>query len=345
MTSASAARGNQRSGRLRGALPWIGLAIALGAIGGLFLGTQKGYRELLDRSNLSVGWTAAAFLSAVTPGSKGRYDPRFDPARLVSGAGALANASFFPGGLQVFFGRTPLLPDTLGLTPLVGFDAGHSSDWRIVVPSSGHRVGLVAFVDRGGQAPVGWVGAWETLPPLAEPWLAVLLGMIAFLATLSLGIERYFGASRMIRDVLALLSIASAGWAGLELRSALQRTAVATTETHLQFARRLIEVAATADGVRSAVLPRLAPGLELQRTDRRAVRGDSVIWEGENPERTGSLTAIRPRGGAFMLTGSVPTDEIAGAELVLLGTWVVLVVALAVAAEAAPVAAPRGGGA
>jgi hypothetical protein len=149
----------------------------------------------------------------------------------------------------------------------------------------------------------------------------------------------------MIRDVLALLSIASAGWAGLELRSALQRTAVATTETHLQFARRLIEVAATADGVRSAVLPRLAPGLELQRTDRRAVRGDSVIWEGENPERTGSLTAIRPRGGAFMLTGSVPTDEIAGAELVLLGTWVVLVVALAVAAEAAPVAAPRGGGA
>jgi hypothetical protein len=60
----------------------------------------KGYRELLDRSNLSIGWTAAAFLSAVTPGSKGRYDPRFDPARLVSGAGALANASFFLVGFR-----------------------------------------------------------------------------------------------------------------------------------------------------------------------------------------------------------------------------------------------------
>jgi hypothetical protein len=75
MTSASAARGNQRPGRLRGALPWIALAVALGAIGGLFLATQKGYRELLDRSNLSVGWTAAAFLSAVTPGSKAATIP------------------------------------------------------------------------------------------------------------------------------------------------------------------------------------------------------------------------------------------------------------------------------
>jgi hypothetical protein len=44
-----------------------------------------------------------------------------------------------------------------------------------------------------------------------------------------------------------------------------------------------------------------------------------------------------------MLTGSVPTDEIAGTELVLLGTWVVLLVALAVAAEATPVAQRRGG--
>lgn len=344
MTSASAARGTQRSGRLRDALSWIALAVALGAIGGLFLATQKGYRELLDRSNLSVAWTAAAFLSAVTPGVQGRSDPRFEPARLVSGAGALANASFFPGGLQVFFARTPLLPDTVGLAPLVGFDVGNLSDWRIMVPPSGHHVALVAFSDRGGETPVGWVGAWETLPPLAEPWLAVLLGMIAFLAALSLGIERYFGASRIIRDALALLAIVCAGWAGLELRSALQRTAAATTETHLQLARRLIEIAATADGVRSAVLPRLAPGLELQRTDRRAVREDSVTWHGKDPDRTGSLTAIRPRGGAFMLTGSVPTEEIARAELVLLGTWVVLLVALAVAAEAAPVAPRRAEG-
>jgi hypothetical protein len=127
------------------------------------------------------------------------------------------------------------------------------------------------------------------------------------------------------------------------LRSALQETAEASTEAHLQLARRLIEVAATADGVRSAVLPGLAPGLELQRTDRRAVRADSVTWRGENPDRIGSLMAIRPRGGAFILSGSVPTTEIAAAELVLLGTWVVLVVALAVAAEAAPVSGRRSG--
>jgi hypothetical protein len=343
MTSASAARGTQWSGRLRGALSWIALAVALGAIGGLFVATQKSYRDLLDRSNLSVAWTSAAFLSAVTPGLQGRSDPRFDPARLVSGAGALANASFFPGGLQVFFARTPLLTDTVGLAPVVEFDADDLSDWRVVVSPSGHHVGLVAFADRARETPVGWVGAWATLPPLAEPWLAVLLGTIAFLAALSLGIERYFGASRVIRDALALLAIVCAGGAGLELRSALQRTAAATTETHLQFARRLIEVAATADGVRSSVLPRLAPGLELQRTDRRAVREDSVTWRGVDPDLTGSLTAIRSRGGAFTLTGSVPTDEVARAELVLLGTWVVLLVALAIAAEAAPVASRRGG--
>jgi hypothetical protein len=137
-------------GRLRSALSWIALAVALGAIGGLFVATQKVYRELLDRSNLSVARTAAAFLSAVTPGAGGRYDPRFDPARLVSGAGALANASFFPGGLQVFFGRTPLLPDTIGFAPLVVSDAGHASDWRVAVPPSGHHVALLAFADRGG---------------------------------------------------------------------------------------------------------------------------------------------------------------------------------------------------
>ncbi len=343
MTSASAARGIQGPGRLRSAVSWIALAVALGAIGGLFVATQKVYRELLDRSNLSVARTAAAFLSAVTPGAGGRYDLRFDPARLVSGAGALANASFFPGGLQVFFGRTPLLPDTIGFAPLVVSDAGYSSDWRVAVPPSGHHVALVAFADRGGETPVGWVGAWETLPPLAEPRQAVLLGMVAFLAALSLGIERYFGASRVVRNGLAVLSVGTAAWGGLVLRSALQETAEASTEVHLQLARRLIEVAATADGVRSAVLPRLAPGLELQRTDRRAVREDSVTWRGQNPERTGSLTAIRPRGGAFILSGSVPTTEIAGAELVLLGTWVVLVVALAVAAEATPVSGRRNG--
>ena len=108
-------------------------------------------------------------------------------------------------------------------------------------------------------------------------------------------------------------------WVRSRAQVGIAENPVATTETTWQFARRLIEVAATADGVRSAVLSTAGSG--TRTAEHRSPAGETRFGDlaGGESGTDGSLTAIRPRGGALMLTGSVPTDEIAGAESVLLG--------------------------
>jgi hypothetical protein len=318
--------------RVRAALPWAALAIGLGAVAGLVIAAQRAERDLLDRSNSAVARTAEAYLSAVTPAPGGRYDP----VRLVSGAGALAGSSFWPGGIQVAIGRTPLLADTLGLVPLGdSIMAVHNATTAFALPRGG-RASVTPFLDRARVATVGWVAAWDTLAPLEEPRQGVIYGIIAFVAGVGLGVAGYFGRSRLVRDGLVLVGAGAAALLGMELRSELAGSARAVTGTHLLLGRRALETAATADGVRSGALLGLAPGLSLVRAEASAVREDSVAWRVEDKATVGSLVARPPVGPAFRLTGVVPSEELGRADQTLLGVWCLLLVAYLAATEAGP---------
>jgi hypothetical protein len=318
--------------RLRAAFPWVALAIGLGAVAGLVIAAERAQRDLLDRSNGAVALIAEAYLSAVTPAPRGQYDP----VRLVSGAGALAGSSFWPGGIQVAIGRTPLLPDTLGLVPLGDSIMAMGNGPAAFALPGGGRASVTPFLDRARVATVGWVAAWDTLAPLEEPRQGVIYGIIAFAAGVGLGIAGYLGRSRLVRDGLVLVAAGAAALLGMELRSELARSARAVTGIHLLLSRRAVETAATADGVRSGALLGLAPGLSLARAEASAVREDSVAWRVEDKATVGSLIALPPVGPAFRLTGVVPSDELRRADLTMLGVWCLLLVAFLAATEAGP---------
>jgi hypothetical protein len=309
----------------------VALAIALCAIAGLFIAAARAHRDILDRSNHDVGESAAAFLAAVTPAPGGQYDP----ARLVSGASALAGAWFFPGGIQLVVGRTPLLPDSLGIAPRLDHLAASQDTGSVLLAlPHGHRAAVVPFINRSDSLPIGWLAVWDTLPDFDDPDEAVLFGMLSFSIAIWLGVASRRGAARLRRDMLVVLSAAAAALAGFALNAELQRSAEAATEIRLQVTRRLMEIASTADGVRSTALLHLAPGLLLERVRGGVERRDSVEWQVQDREKLGTVVAIRPTGGAFRLTGIVSRWELDRAQLVLVGVWCALLVALLLAADA-----------
>lgn len=317
--------------RVRFAGPWIALAIALGSIAALLIAAERAHRDLLDLSNHSVALAAEAYLAVVTPAPGGSYHP----ARLVSGAGALAGTSFWPGGLQVAVGRTPLLPDTIGLViPADSVLARDESRSFALDVANGTRAAVVPFRDRARTAIVGWIGAWETLEPFAESRAVVLFGILAFTAAVVLGVTGYRGSRRPVRDFLVLASAGAAALMGLALRHELRESSERATATHLLLTRKLIELAATADGVRSSALAGLAPGLILRRSDRSAVRADTITWTMEYQDKVGSVIAQRPFAVPFELRGVVKTAELDRADRVLLGIWCLMFMSLVSASEA-----------
>jgi len=273
-------------------VPWLCLAagaLVLAGAAGLWRSALRREQGALDRLQQQLAQHAGAYLGVVTPGgAAGGYDP----ARLLSGANALAGATFWPGGLQLVLGTTALIPDDIGLLPLpdsvqVAVDRGAP---LFVLTHAEERAVLVPFL--GPQSHyLGWVGTWGavgrrlpsslslTLTALTGVALAIVVWSCVRRAPLR---QRLLGCAAL---ALALLLL------GRELRAELDGLRRSAIQTRLETVRQLIEVAATAERVRQADLPAIAVDLGVAARRGLPPADSGVVWT----DSVASISAATPR--------------------------------------------------
>lgn len=311
-------------------MPWLCLAagalVLTGAVG-FWRVALRTEQAVLDRLQQQLAQHAGAYLGVVTPaGTAGGYDA----ARLLSGANALAGASFWPGGLQLVLGTTALIPDDVGLLPLpdsvqVAVDRGAP---LYVLRHAEERAVLVPFL--GPQSHyLGWVGTWgavsRRLPSALSVTLSALSGLALVLAMWSCARR----APLRQRGLAAAAVGLSLLFLGGELRLGVNAVRRAAVQTRLETVRKLIELAATAERVRQADLPAIAVdiGVAVRRGLPQADSG--VVWT----DSVASISAATPRSqGSLQLAvpaweptpGGTPTGRL-GVFLVALGVALFLV--------------------
>ncbi len=273
-------------------MPWLCLAagaLVLTAAAGFWRAMLRTEQAMLDRLQQQLAQHAGAYLGVVTPaGTAGGYDA----ARLLSGANALAGASFWPGGIQLVLGTTALIPDDVGLLPLpdsvqVAVDRGAP---MYVLLHAEERAVLVPFL--GPQSHyLGWVGTWgalgRQLPSPLSVTLTSLCGLALAMAVWSCA-RRAALRQRLLASVAVILSLLLLGG---ELRTELYGVRRAAIQTRLETVRKLIELAATAERVRQADLPAIAVdiGVAVRRGLPSADSG--VVWT----DSVASISAATPR--------------------------------------------------
>jgi hypothetical protein len=305
---------------------WLLLAgpvIAAISMVGLWLSARKAERTELDRADAALARTAAAYLSVVVPagGANG-----YDPARLLSAVNNLARASLWPGGLQLSLGAVPLLPDTIGLVPVPDsllrlLDEGRQG---VIAPHARVRVALVPFLDRDRWGMLGWVAAWGSVRPqvpsfrtwfltgLAAAW--TVLAVLVFLGE----VDRRWRVVAFVSALgfLAILTV-DLGWS-------VHQTARTAAETRLLTLKRLIEVAATAPGVRQAMLPEIAVDVRVRPFRQAVTPPTDVAWGRGDVGPNLTIVAATPRSqGGLELTLQQDTSGLARLRLVLAG-WLAL---------------------
>ncbi|MBL8978969.1 MAG: hypothetical protein JNM53_11175, partial [Gemmatimonadetes bacterium] len=146
----------------------LGPAVALFAIGGQWYTARSAETRIVDAAHLALARHAAAYVAVVTPGTAGAG---YDAPRLLSGANALATASFWPGELQVAYGQTPLTPDLLRLAPLPDSSVAllEQGVEGMIATHAGVRAAVVPFLDRDQWTLRGWVAAWDAVPGPGPP--------------------------------------------------------------------------------------------------------------------------------------------------------------------------------
>lgn len=310
----------------------LSFTCCLAGIAGLWRPPLAEERRAVDALHVALAQHADAFLRVATPwGVAGGYDP----AHLLSGANALAGATFWPGHLQLVLGGTPLVPDDVGLLPLpdsvrAQVETGLAP---VFVDLATVRVAIAPFRAADG-APLGWVASWGALEPMLPTHEAIVLSLLALgLAAGALGVVVIGGGRRRLGVLLGLAAAAGVVLA-LDLGRIVDSTSHAAVQARLITVRQLLEVAATAPQVRQAELPALALDLEVEL--RRGAEGadQPVTWDARGasvvaatPRTQGSLLLRLPRrGGATaallrpMALGSLPFG-LGLLGLGLLGAW------------------------
>jgi len=300
--------------------------LVLIAIIGLWWSSAQEERRVVDRTDAALARHIAAFLRVLTPAGPG---DSYDAPRLLSSANALADASFWRGGLQVSMGSVPLIPDTIGLLPLpdslmLPLERGAAA---VVATHARHRATLVPFLSRDRQTLLGWVAAWDSVelqvPRGRHLFLTILavLGLSAATVTL----VRYTRPRWRLVAILAELGII--GLLALTLWLSVYGTASTATDTRLLTLRRLVEVAATAAGVQQSRLPEIGTGTFSRKLSAPLVFPDDVVRGDADPDNDTPVARIiaatpRNQGGLeFRVTPAESDLENLGGVLL---AWVAL---------------------
>jgi len=312
-----------------------GPLVTLVAVAGIWQSARDAERRVRDRVNGELAQTAVAYLSVVPPaGNTGGYDP----ARLLAAVNSLAGASFWPGGLQVSLGAVPLLPDTFGLGPmpdsvLQALDRGAAP--RVHQTARG-RVSLVPFLDRDRFAMLGWAATWNTVRQGLPSVLATALTIVTVALVVVAAVVFLREVERRWRLVALLSAFGFVLVLAVDFGWSVHQTERTATETRLLTLKRLIEVAATAPGVRQAMLPEIAVGARVRPLSTGVTPTTDLVWQEDAAGASVSVGAATPRTqGGLELSIHAGNEEVDRLLLVLAG-WVALAAAaLGLAAWAA----------
>ncbi len=305
---------------VRRRVPWLclgaGAAVVAGAAG-VWHAAVVTERARLDRLQQQLAQHAGAYLGVVTPGgSAGGYDA----ARLLSGANALAGATFWPGGMQLVLGTTALIPDDIGLLPLpdsvqVAVDRGAP---MFVLTHAEERAVLVPFLGPQNHY-LGWLGTWgaqgNRLPGPGGLILTALAALALVLAVWSC-VRRAALRQRLLAAGalgLALLLM------GREIHQELDAVGRAAIQTRLETVRKLIELAATAERVRQADLPAIAVDIAVAVRRGLPLADSGVVWH----DSVASISAATPRTQASLQL-AVPVPEPPALPAAPWETWYLL---------------------
>jgi hypothetical protein len=283
----------------------IGVLLSLVAIAGLWLSAARAERALRDQLDGALARQAAAYLLVVTPFAA---DGSVDAPRLVSAANTIASSSFWPGGFQMAVGSAPLVTDSIGLLPLP--DSALAALERqtpfVVTTHARHRVIVVPMPQ--GPGAQGWAAAWGALPsrlPSALTGFCTVLALGAMGAALLL--LRREREARW-RPLSLLVAMGCFAMVTIALGANVRRTARTATSLHLRTTRRLVEIAATAVGVKQARLPEIAAGLEVREAEGPIPPGDDIVHVEGPKGPVARIVAATPRSQRGLEISVTPAE-------------------------------------
>lgn len=289
--------------RLPGLL--LGSLLVLLAAAGAFESARRADARARARTDAALARNAALFLSVVVPAGPANG---YDPARLLASVNTLARGSFWPGGFQLALGSVPLLPDSIGLVPVPDsllrlLDTGDSV---VITRHAGRQVALVPFLDRDRYGMLGWAAAWDLSPAHVPSGHATLLAVVV-LVTLAVFLTAALGRHQGV--VPLLVAIASALMLlAFDLHRSVRQTVEDGAEVRVVTLKRLLEVAATAPGVRQALLPEIAAGVRVREQGSPLPERAGAAW---TDPTTGEVVALAatPRTGGSLELALLPERE------------------------------------
>ena len=296
-----------------------GSLLVLGSIAGMWQSARVAERLERDRANGALARSAVAFLSVVVPPGPANG---YDPARLLASVNNLARSSFWPGGFQLALGTVPLLPDTIDLTPVPdSVLAELDQDRNPVVADHGRRrAALAPFLDRDRFGMLGWAATWDTVPDTVPSMPAVTLTLVGCGSLLLLALVLLQPRIRLRREPLFVVLGVALGLLALDLRSSVRGTAADAASLRVNTLKRLIEVAATAPGVRQAMLPEIAVGVRVRPATANSADTASA-WTDASSGAVLALAATPRTGGALELALAPELDGRRRLDR-LLGLWI-----------------------
>ncbi len=311
----------------RGLILILGPCLALLAVAWLWRSARLAEVELRIRTDAALAHHAVRYLAVITPaGAEGGYDAR----RLLSAANALADASFWLGGLQIALGQVPLVPDTIDLAPLPPEILGQLEAGAPYVLTTHGRLPavVVPFPDRDHSGLLGWAAAWGTVRPNVPSAHAALLTVLSIgaIGVVAVGFQRQHSARW--RVVVFSAAMASVAVLALDLGWSVYRTARVGTDRRLLIMRRLVEIAATGEGVRQSRLSEIGAGATIRVLRRPIVPSEDVMRDEEDGEPVARILAATPRTQGGIVFSTRPLEEDLG------GLWLRLLAGLQLGALA-----------
>lgn len=301
--------------RLPGLL--LGSLLVLGGAAGAIVSARRADADVRMRTDAALARNASLFLSVVVPAGPANG---YDPARLLASVNTLARASFWPGGFQLALGSVPLLPDTIGLVPLPDsllrlLDRGDSV---VVARHAARPVAVVPFLDRDRYGMLGWAAAWDLAPGHVPSGHARLLALVVVMLLVVVAAAVLLGRASAFPP-LAIALASALVLLGLNLHRSVGHTIEEGAELRVVTVKRLIEVAATAPGVRQALLPEIAVGVRVREQDANPADTPTGAWTDSG---TGEVVAVAatPRTGGGLELALVPGRE----DLRRLDRWLAL---------------------
>jgi hypothetical protein len=219
----------------------------------------------------------AGYLTVVAPVDGGSD---YQLIGLLSAVHTLAASPRWHRGIQVAWGNSPLLPDSLNVAPPDTIARRLFSDpgTTAFVERAGRTVALVPLLDKNLAHPIGWVAAWGMLAP--DPKNVVRSSLLALLAV-SAGPALLLPAALLPRRTRWWLVVVAAG--GVVL--------LAVREDH-----RVLELAARREAMVVERVRLLGDrAITMPRIDRKQL---GRIEAGPNPQRSGWTRLERLLAGA-----------------------------------------------